>query len=1185
MDRPEPGLIRWSPNAGRDLFLHINLQHHVVQLYEPTGFANKGKFHHKTLGKYDELPPLTTFDWSPSVPGLVAVGTSTGVVNILRVDDNSNAVLDLNLKMSRTCQAVAFSTGGKLAVALDRVRSDNCLYIWDVNRLSTMDTNAHGFSSVVPFTDPIDRLEPSVSVSSVRFFEDNPNVLVAGIKGQGLRIHDLREQSHGSVIHFPTKCCNNLAIDYADQNYFASSALDQPGVMVWDRRATHRQVARPSYHEAVKDDDLPWGGALRLEKAVRVLTQDPAQDTNTSYIRSIRFCRDKPGMLGVLSRAGQLRILDTRHEYVEPSNQFENSPELLEVARSYEMDPFYLDNTRHKHEKIVSFDWITMPSPIAQARMLVLRNNGYFDVLEKPSFTSEYPFKLIPWQPPHRGLEGKEPPEDKPYLWLPGERETHPLNLLERISYHQTMDFEIPQTQEILGPFLTEKALANKQLFGPDKANLTAVVEDAMQSDVYTDLIGPDGFTSISHLNFPEGYSTTAPIAEKLAALRMTVRDRFPNGLNTRGEPLGQLERHENLLMKLMDRSNFPREAQVILDHTMIFRAKEGYLFNYRRNQQIVADDPWLKDMWAWITGADEAASDGGMMSHPLDLSYMGVYTLWMNDLGSKPQTRLSDHSHAPDQAGWERCLKAINKKLGLPKFDGVDTKRPHHREMCLEMCKWGRNYDADLIDGQSISSLTKNASVWHTMAAAQALFRGDTKGAVQVLKQASTDHPELLFVSLALQLVGNVMQEGDRKNKNNAVKEALDFDERVASKTDPYLRAISSIIATGDWLAIANQRSLPLRDRVFVAVRYLPDDALTAWLRAETEAAMEAGNIEGIVLTGITDPLVDILARYISKFGDFQSATLALSICSPRFIDDVRASAFRTAYRTYLQRHHAFFLRAKFDVESTKRSKHQGRPSLRPPGRQIALRCVYCDASTSLHTHNNSSSNSSNPNSHLTGNASPSIPSFMVQHAAVQQAQAQAQAAAAAAAAQQQQPTSGPSGGGGGTTPKIPIPPPLPPPDALQLPPAAAAGQNKNPFTEKMVQAGISCPNCKRHLPRCVVCLEIVGMPRSDLPGSGGKDGAGLGPGMGRGGGPGAAGGGGGIGTIGSHHGGDHTQMSTMDTTNKMAARFPTFCLQCEHVLHLDHAREWFARHQECPVPECRCKCNFRVNPELRYR
>lgn len=115
------------------------------------------------------------------------------MVNLLRVDDNSNAYLELGLKMSRTCHAVAFNTTGKLAVALDRVRSDNCLYIWDVNRLSSMDTSLPGFPpDLEPFTDPTDRFEPSVSVSSVRFFEDNPNVLVAGIKGQGLRIHDLR---------------------------------------------------------------------------------------------------------------------------------------------------------------------------------------------------------------------------------------------------------------------------------------------------------------------------------------------------------------------------------------------------------------------------------------------------------------------------------------------------------------------------------------------------------------------------------------------------------------------------------------------------------------------------------------------------------------------------------------------------------------------------------------------------------------------------------------------------------------------------------------------------------------------------------------------------------------------------------------------------------------------------------
>lgn len=32
--------------------------------------------------------------------------------------------------------------------------------------------------------------------------------------------------------------------------------------------------------------------------------------------------------------------------------------------------------------------------------------------------------------------------------------------------------------------------------------------------------------------------------------------------------------------------------------------------------------------------GAEEAAADGGMMSHPLDLGYMGVHTIWTNNLG-----------------------------------------------------------------------------------------------------------------------------------------------------------------------------------------------------------------------------------------------------------------------------------------------------------------------------------------------------------------------------------------------------------------------------------------------------------------------------------------------------------------------------------------------------------------------
>jgi len=173
--------------------------------------------------------------------------------------------------------------------------------------------------------------------------------------------------------------------------------------MVWDRRAVSRHHVSPSYASALDHDGLPWGGALRLDRAVQ--NELEPTDSKHSFIRALRFCRDHAGMLAVLSRTGQLRVLSTRHEHVDAEARVSGSPELLEVIRSHEMDPLYAEPNR-KNDKIVSFDWITMGSPVLQPRVLVLRASGAFDVLEKPSFTSEYPFKLIPWQPPYRGQPG-----------------------------------------------------------------------------------------------------------------------------------------------------------------------------------------------------------------------------------------------------------------------------------------------------------------------------------------------------------------------------------------------------------------------------------------------------------------------------------------------------------------------------------------------------------------------------------------------------------------------------------------------------------------------------------------------------------------------------------------------------------------------------------------------------------
>lgn len=194
-----------------------------------------------------------------------------------------------------------------------------------------------------------------------------------------------------------------MTIDYADPNYFASSSLDSPAVVIWDRRTTSRLSVSPAYLDAVENDGLPLGAALRINNAVDVQPEQSAD--KYSLIRSLRFCRDRRGLLAVLSRTGQVRVIETQKEFLTSEVEFEGSPELLRVRRSYELDLSY-SNRNRKHDRIVSFDWVTLNSQSLTPRALVLRASGAFDILEKPHHTTEHVYKLVPWQAPYRGLEG-----------------------------------------------------------------------------------------------------------------------------------------------------------------------------------------------------------------------------------------------------------------------------------------------------------------------------------------------------------------------------------------------------------------------------------------------------------------------------------------------------------------------------------------------------------------------------------------------------------------------------------------------------------------------------------------------------------------------------------------------------------------------------------------------------------
>lgn len=197
-------------------------------------------------------------------------------------------------------------------------------------------------------------------------------------------------------------------------------------------------------------------------------------------------------------------------------------------------------------------------------------------------------------------------------VWHPNILRLSPANpIIEGTPYHEPMEFESPQAHSLLGPLFTERALSDIPLFGSDRANVNALVENTMSPSVHAEETLTE---AIGEPSLPDTFVKASSIAAKLEALRLTSTESSQthvaaSGVKVQanqqqgGVPSSQLQRHESLLSEIKAKGHPSPKAQIILDHIMLLRAKEGYLFNFEKNQKIVADDSWLRDVWAWVAG------------------------------------------------------------------------------------------------------------------------------------------------------------------------------------------------------------------------------------------------------------------------------------------------------------------------------------------------------------------------------------------------------------------------------------------------------------------------------------------------------------------------------------------------------------------------------------------------------
>lgn len=179
---------------------------------------------------------------------------------------------------------------------------------------------------------------------------------------------------------------------------------------------------------------------------------------------------------------------------------------------------------------------------------------------------------------------------------------------------------------------------------------------------------------------------------------------------------------------------------------------------------------------------------------------------------------------------------------------------------------------------------------------------------------------------------------------------ELVEHCERLVVRLqDPYLRAMLTYLAVREWSEVLQEEALPLCERLAIAFQFLDDRDLGSYLHRVASRSSHDGNLEGLIVTGLTTAALDILQTYVDVTGDVQTAA-TLSSMTPAGAHDSRAERWLEAYRDLLDGWKLFHHRCQFDTDRGRvlqdAVQNEELVTYEWAPRQILLRCNYCNKS-----------------------------------------------------------------------------------------------------------------------------------------------------------------------------------------------------------------------------------------------
>lgn len=347
------------------------------------------------------------------------------------------------------------------------------------------------------------------------------------------------------------------------------------------------------------------------------------------------------------------------------------------------------------------------------------------------------------------------------------------------------------------------------------------------------------------------------------------------------------------------------------------------------QNGELV-EDPVLRRLWSWLDIMKSLWEEGKLKSVvKTDIKYEGVVTAIINSshISSKTEQIIISAN-----ASNIECTNNFSTSHRIIKYSSDG------RDRALQLCGWGKSSDKTCL---TILLERLQADKKFERAAMISVFNLDIRRAIQLLNKGA-----LVYISLGKESNLNIvaMALSGYSEDDNALWGETCRKLRSQLK-NPYLRAMFAFLTSenSNYEEVLKENDIAIQDRVAFACIFLSDNKLMEFLTKLTDTMTEKGNLDGILLTGLTVDCLPLIQRYVDLTGDVQTASLVILHTMPSNLSqDQRAQSWVESYQQLLDRWRLWHQRALFDIEWYKASASS------KPAPHVFVSCNFCGKSVS---------------------------------------------------------------------------------------------------------------------------------------------------------------------------------------------------------------------------------------------